>query len=70
MNRDLPITFMDSDDAELEHHITDLGRLIEKAMAEGDRAAAVAWSNERTTAIKSRSAAQVARMEQEKGLTA
>lgn len=42
--------------------------LIEKAYAEGDRAAAVRWSNERTEAIKARSPAQVARMEQEKGL--
>lgn len=64
----LPICFLDSSDDELEHHITDLGRLIEKAYAEGDRAAAVRWSNERTEAIKARSPAQVARMEQEKGL--
>lgn len=64
----LPICFLDSSDDELEHHITDLGRLIERAMADGDRASAVRWSNERTEAIKSRSPAQVARMEQEKGL--
>jgi hypothetical protein len=55
-------------DAELEQHITDLGRLILKAMADGDRAAAVAWSNARTAAIMARSPAQVARMEEERGL--
>lgn len=55
-------------DAELEQHITDLGRLIEKAYAEGDRAAAVAWSNARTAAVMARSPAQVARMEEERGL--
>jgi hypothetical protein len=52
-------------DFELEQHISDLGRLIEKAFAEGDRAAAVAWSNARTAAIKARSPEQVARMEQD-----
>ena len=31
-------------DAEFELHIADLGRLIEKAYAEGDRASAVAWA--------------------------
>lgn len=56
-------------DAELECHIADLGRLIEKAMAEGDRAAAVAWNNARTAAIMARSPAQVARMEEERGLS-
>lgn len=55
-------------DAELESHITDLGLLIQKAYAEGDRAAAVAWSNARTDAIKARSPQQVARMEDERGL--
>ena len=55
-------------DAELEQHIADLGRLILKAMAEGDRPAAVAWSNARTAAIMARSPAQVARMEEERGL--
>lgn len=55
-------------DAELEQHITDLGRLILKAMADGDRAAAVAWSSARTAAIMARSPAQVARMEEERGL--
>lgn len=55
-------------DPELELHIADLGRLIVKAYAEGDRAAAVAWSNARTAAIMARSPAQVARMEEERGL--
>lgn len=55
-------------DPELELHITDLGRLIVKAYADGDRAAAVAWNNARTAAIMARSPAQVARMEEERGL--
>lgn len=55
-------------DAELEQHIADLGRLILKAMGDGDRAAAVAWSNARTAAIMARSPEQVARMEEERGL--
>ena len=40
----LPITFLNSGDDELEFHIEDLGRLVEKAMADGDRAAAVKWN--------------------------
>lgn len=55
-------------DAELEQHIADLGRLIEKAYAEGDRAAALAWNDARTAAIMARSPEQVARMEEERGL--
>lgn len=55
-------------DAELEQHITDLGLLIQKAYAEGDRAAAVAWAAARAEAIKARSPQQVARMEEERGL--
>lgn len=55
-------------DVELEQHIADLGRLIEKAMAEGDRAAAVAWSNARTAAIKARSPEQIEAMETALGL--
>ena len=55
-------------DAELEQHITDLGRPILKAMADGDRAAAVAWSSARTAAIMARSPEQVERMEKERGL--
>lgn len=55
-------------DAELECHIADLGRLVLKAYADGDRAAAVAWSSARTAAIMARSPAQVARMEEERGL--
>lgn len=52
-------------DFELEQHISDLGRLIEKAYAEGDRASAVAWSDARTAAINARSPDQVARMEED-----
>ena len=55
-------------DAELEQHIADLGRLIEKAYAEGDRASAVAWNEARTAAHKARSQAQIERMEAEQGL--
>ena len=55
-------------DPELEQHIADLGLLIERAMAEGDRAAAVAWAAARADAIKARSPQQVARMEEERGL--
>lgn len=55
-------------DAELEQHITDLGLLIQKAYAEGDRAAAVAWSNARTAAIKARSPEQIEAMESRLGL--
>lgn len=52
-------------DAELEQHICDLGRLIEKAYAEGDRAGAIAWSDARTAAINARSPEQVAAMEED-----
>ena len=52
-------------DAELEQHIDDLGRLIVKSYREGDRASAVAWSDARTSAIKARSAEQIARMEED-----
>lgn len=55
-------------DAELESHITDLGLLIEKAYADGDRAAARAWAAARADAIAARSPEQVARMEEERGL--
>lgn len=55
-------------DDELELHVTDLGRLIEKAFAEGDREAAVAWSAARTSAINARSPAQIEAMESERGL--
>lgn len=55
-------------DAELEQHITDLGRLIEKAYADGDRAAAHAWALARVEAIKARSPAQIEAMETERGL--
>lgn len=39
---------------ELEQHISDLGRLIEKAYAEGDRASAVAWAAARAEAEQGR----------------
>ncbi len=64
----LPITFLNSSDEELEFHIAELGQMVERAMADGDRAAAVRWSNERTQAIKSRSAGYVKQLEQERGL--
>ena len=53
---------------ELEQHIADLGRLIEKAYAEGDRASAVAWAAARVEAIKARSPEQVQAMETRLGL--
>ena len=53
---------------ELEQHISDLGRLIEKAYAEGDRASAVAWAAARAEAIKARSPEQVQAMETRLGL--
>lgn len=56
-------------DAELEQHIADLGRLIEKAFAERDRTAARAWAAARADAIKSRSPEQVERMERALGLS-
>jgi len=55
-------------DVELEQHICDLGRLIEKSYADGDRAAAVAWAKARAEAIKARSPGQIAAMEAERGL--
>lgn len=56
-------------DAELEQHITDLGRLVEKAHAEGDRAAAQAYAARRAEAIRGRSPEQVERMERALGLS-
>jgi len=55
-------------DPELEQHIADLGRLIEKAFAEGDRAGALAWAAARVSAINARSPEQVRRMEEALGL--
>lgn len=55
-------------DHELELHIHDLGRLVEKAYAEGDRAAAQAYAARRAEAISSRSPGQVERMERALGL--
>lgn len=54
--------------AELELHIADLGRLMEKAYAEGDTATARAWMDARTEAIKSRTPEQVAALETRLGL--
>jgi hypothetical protein len=55
-------------DPELEQHITDLGLLIKKAYAEGDRAAARAWAAARAEAIAARSPEQIEAMETERGL--
>lgn len=55
-------------DHELELHIADLGRLIQRAFAEGDRAGARAWAKARADAIAARSPEQVQRMEREHGL--
>lgn len=54
--------------AELELHIADLGRLMEKAYAEGDTAMARSWMEARTAAIKSRTPEQVAALETRLGL--
>jgi len=55
-------------DAELEQHITDLGLLIQKAYAEGDRAAAVAWAKAMAEAKKGLSAEWVQARETALGL--
>lgn len=55
-------------DAELEQHIQDCGRHMLEAMAQGNRQAADEWLQAQTVAINSRSPAQVARMEAERGL--
>lgn len=55
-------------DAELEQHIADPGRLVVKAYAEGDTATARAWMEARTEAIKSRTPEQVAALETRLGL--
>ena len=68
MNRDLSITFMDSDDAELEFHIRDLGDLMLQAYGRGDRAAADHWLKLQAEAIAGRTPGQVLKLEQEKGL--
>lgn len=50
-------------DGEREEHIAACGRLMLKAHAEGDTAAARQWLKLQNEAIAMRSAAQVARME-------
>ena len=50
-------------DAELELHIKACGRLVEKAMREGDKGAARIWLQAQNEGIACRSPAQVARME-------
>ena len=68
MNRDLPITFMDSDDAEREYHIKHLGDLMLQAYADGDRKAAAQWLQLQEEAIAGRTPGQILKLEQEKGL--
>lgn len=58
----------DMSDAEREAHIVDCGRLMEKEMDAGNREAALGWLQAMQEAIKSRSSAQVARMEAARGL--
>lgn len=55
-------------DEELEHHIADCGRLMQEAMAEGDRVTADAWRIDMEHAIAQRSPKQIARMEAARGL--
>lgn len=62
MNRDLPICFLDSDDAELEHLIQALGEALKTAYPQ-DRALALTMLSEMTAAIKARSPGQIERME-------
>ena len=53
----------DLSDAELEQHILDCGRHFLKAHGEGDTGAARQWLTAQAEAVRSRSPAQVARME-------
>lgn len=55
-------------DAEREAHIADCGRLMLEAMAANNREEAEGWLQAQNQAIASRSPAQVARMEAERGL--
>jgi hypothetical protein len=55
-------------DEELELHIQDCGRHMLEAMAQGRRQDAEEWLQAQNDAIASRSPAQVARMERERGL--
>lgn len=64
----LPITFMDSDDAEREHLIREYGQNMLDAYADGDRVAAQQWLALQREAIKGRAPGQVSKLEQEKGL--
>lgn len=71
MNRDdipLPITFMDSDDAELEHRVRECGENMLREYEAGNREAAEQWLEAQRVAINSRSGCHVARLEQERGL--
>lgn len=52
-------------DAAREEHIAACGRLMVKAMQEGDRAAAQQWLKLQNEAIAARSPAQIQRMEQD-----
>lgn len=55
-------------DAEREAHISDCGRLMLEAMAEGDREKANAWRMDMEHAIAMRTPEQIALMETERGL--
>ena len=54
-------------DDERELHIKHCGELMEANYAQGNREAAMEWLQAQNEAIKGRSAAQVARMEEERG---
>lgn len=56
-------THLNLSDAELEAHIADCGRLFLKAHGEGDMPLARHWLAEEMKAVKSRSPAAVARLE-------
>lgn len=58
----------DMTDAELEAHIGDCARLLQHEYEAGNREAADSWRQAMEQAIKARSPAQVARMEQARGL--
>ena len=63
MNRDLQITFMDSDAAELEFHVRSLGELMLQSYADGDIKAAKQWLKLQEEAIAGRTPGAIARME-------
>lgn len=58
----------DMTDADREAHIQECGRLMQQKMEAGNREAAMNWMQAMHEAIRLRSAAQVAAMEQERGL--